>query len=68
MIRKTAKLTEKISSFCDAALIFSEANRRYFTDFPSSDGVLLVSKQETVFFTDSRYTQAAKEKIGEEKK
>lgn len=66
MTKKTIKLTEKISSFCDAALIFSEANRRYFTDFPSSDGVLLVSEKETIFFTDSRYTQAAKEKLGEE--
>lgn len=66
MTEKTKILNEKISSFCDAALIFSEANRRYFTDFPSSDGVLFVSGKETIFFTDSRYTEAAAQTIGAE--
>ena len=42
-----------------AALIFSEENRRYFTSFPSSDGWLLVTGEKSVFFTDSRYIEAA---------
>lgn len=42
-----------------AALIYSEENRRYFTEFPSSDGWLLVTAEKAVFFTDSRYIEAA---------
>ena len=41
----------------------SEENRRYFTSFPSSDGVLLISRNGTVFLTDSRYVEAAQKKI-----
>lgn len=42
-----------------AFLIHSPENRRYLTDFPSSDGWLLVTKTESVFFIDSRYIEAA---------
>lgn len=42
-----------------AALIYSEENRRYFTEFPSSDGWLLVTGEKAIFFTDSRYIEAA---------
>ncbi len=62
----TDKLWNEISAFSDAALIFSEENRRYFTQFPSSDGALLVYGGKAVFFTDSRYTEAATKCIGEE--
>lgn len=41
------------------ALITSEVNRLYFTEFKSSDGYLLVSKNGAVFITDSRYFEAA---------
>lgn len=64
MNSKTEKLCKSLSSFADAALIFSEVSRFYFTDFPSSDGCLLVSPEKTVFYTDSRYTEAAEKKIG----
>ncbi len=43
-----------------AALIVSEENRRYFTGFPSSAGVLLVARGGSVFLTDSRYIEAAR--------
>lgn len=62
----TDKLWEKVSVFSDAAIIFSEENRRYFTEFPSSDGALLVYGGKALFFTDSRYTEAAAKCIGEE--
>ncbi|MBQ4102825.1 MAG: aminopeptidase P family N-terminal domain-containing protein, partial [Clostridia bacterium] len=39
----------------DAVIITSPENRRYFTGFNSSDGYLVISKKEAVFFTDSRY-------------
>ena len=67
MMFNTGKLGEKISAFADAAIIFSEENRRYFTQFPSSDGALLVWKDNALFFTDSRYTEAAANCIGADK-
>ncbi len=66
MMFSTDKLWNEVSAFADAALIFSEENRRYFTQFPSTDGALLVYSGKAVFFTDSRYTEAAAKCIGEE--
>lgn len=43
----------------EAFLIISPANRRYLTDFESSDGYLFVTKNRVVFFTDGRYSEAA---------
>jgi len=40
-------------------VITSPENRRYFTDFPSSDGFLLITADDAVFLTDSRYIEAA---------
>lgn len=67
MMFATASLTEKIKGKADAALIFSEENRRYFTGFPSSDGALLIFGDTSIFFTDSRYTEAARSALGEDK-
>ncbi|MBQ8209005.1 MAG: aminopeptidase P family protein [Clostridia bacterium] len=47
----------------DSALIVTPENRRYFTDFPSSDGILVVTRQGSIFFTDSRYIEAAQKTI-----
>ena len=57
------KFLSLLPSELDGALIMSEENRRYFTSFPSSDGVLLISRNGTVFLTDSRYVEAAQKKI-----
>ncbi len=62
----TKKLSKKLGSIADAALIFSEENRFYFTRFPSSDGWLLVTPSGALFYTDSRYTEAAARVLGEE--
>ena len=48
----------------DGMLILSPENRFYFTDFPSSDGVLLLLREGSVFYTDSRYLEAAQKEIG----
>lgn len=48
-----------------AFLISSPENRRYLTGFASSDGYLLVTKSEAVFFIDSRYIEAAQNIITE---
>lgn len=60
---KIEELSRSLSSFCDAALIISPENRRYYTSFPATDGFLLVTKNDAVFYTDSRYTEAARNRI-----
>lgn len=52
-----------LPSEIDCVLIMSEENRRYFTAFPSSDGALLISRQGSVFLTDSRYIEAAQKTV-----
>ena len=47
----------------DAVIITSPENRRYFPSFNSSDGYLVITKNEAVFFTDSRYIEAATNQI-----
>ena len=44
-------------------LIISPANRKYLTDFDSSDGCLLITQSKSVFLTDSRYIEAARDRI-----
>ena len=43
----------------DAAIISDPSNRRYFTGFSCDAGVLVVSRNGSVFLTDSRYIEAA---------
>ena len=49
----------------DAMLITGEANRLYASGFHSAgtDGVALVTKGQTYYFTDSRYTEAAERHV-----
>lgn len=57
---------QKIQSLLDsnsAALIISEENLRYFTGFHTSNGYLLITKNLSLFFTDSRYVEAAQKSI-----
>ncbi len=53
-------LTALFPDSADAALIISETNRQYFTDFVSSLGYLLVARNGSYLFVDSRYEEAAK--------
>lgn len=48
----------------DAVLITSPQNRRYATGFPSSAGVCLIDRTGGWLFTDFRYIEAAKKRIG----
>ena len=57
------KLISALPENIDGVLIDSAENRFYFTGFPSSAGLLFASKQGSVFITDSRYIEAAKNKI-----
>lgn len=54
------KLEAAIKSDDYAAIVFSPHNRYYFTGFPSTDGILFVTKKTSVFLIDSRYVEAAK--------
>lgn len=54
---------KKLPKNVDGALIVSPENRRYFTGFDASDGFLFATKNGSVFLTDSRYIEAAKEQI-----
>jgi Xaa-Pro aminopeptidase len=47
----------------DGVLIESPENRRYFTGFSSSAGLLAITKQGSIFITDSRYIEAAQSQI-----
>ena len=56
------KLTSSLKSY-EALLIISSVNRNYLTGFPSSAGYLVLGRNSSAFFTDSRYTEAAGESI-----
>ena len=54
----------------DAMLLTSEANRFYASGFPCSDAgdaLALVAKDETYFWTDSRYIEAAEQQVTDAK-
>lgn len=57
------KLISTLPKRLDGMLIVSEVNRLFFTGFPSSDGFLLITRNGSVFLTDSRYIEEAKNKI-----
>lgn len=57
------KLQKALPKNCNGILITSEENRRYFTGFHSSAGLLLVTHSNALFLTDSRYIEAAQNKI-----
>lgn len=44
----------------DAAVILSEHNRRYFTGFAATDGILFVARDRAVLLEDFRYIEAAR--------
>ncbi|MGN1316359.1 MAG: M24 family metallopeptidase [Acutalibacteraceae bacterium] len=58
-MEKIKSLQKILKNSDEAILISSPENRRYFTDFPSSDGFLIVTSDDAVLFTDSRYIEAA---------
>ena len=57
------KFSEIIKTKSECVIISSPENRRYFTGFNSSDGFLVITSDEAIFFTDSRYIEAAQKQI-----
>ena len=47
----------------EAALIEAPKNRRYFTNMNTSNGMLLITQEKALFFTDFRYITAAKSQV-----
>lgn len=62
MENRISTLSALLPEDIDAALIISETNRRYLTDFVSSLGYLFVTKSGAVLLVDSRYEEAAAKK------
>ena len=60
------RLRRSMAGRADAAIITSGENCFYFTGFHCDAGLLLVSGCDSIFFTDSRYTEAAERAIGRE--
>lgn len=56
------RLTEKLKMH-ECLLIKSPENRKYLTGFTSSAGYLIIGRNGCGFFTDSRYIEAASERI-----
>ena len=56
-------ISELQSKGFDGALISSELNQRYLSDFNYTDGYILVTKNESYLITDSRYIEAAKNTV-----
>lgn len=63
MVKQRIEALAKSLSKRQCALIIEPMNRRYFTNFPSSAGMLFISKEKSIFYTDSRYVHAAKQSI-----
>ena len=57
------KFSGILKSKNDCVIISSPENRRYFTGFNSSDGFLVITNDEAIFFTDSRYIEAAQNQV-----
>lgn len=63
MKKRLARLQESLPEGIDAALITSPVNRRYYTGFPSSAGVAVVTRRQAYLIIDSRYYEAAKASV-----
>ncbi len=64
MVDKISKLREKIPLKAgEAALIISPVNRRYLSGFKSSEGWIFITLDESYFFVDFRYYEAAKKQV-----
>ena len=61
--RRLEELRQRTASFCDGLIIRSSVNRRYFTGFLSSAGTLVVDRAGAFLIVDSRYIEAARQKV-----
>lgn len=57
-----SELQSKLFSY-EAFIVTSPENRRYLTEFPSTDGYLILTAEKSIFLTDSRYIEAAQKAV-----
>lgn len=57
------KLQELLGDGMDAILLTSEANRQYATGAQIAEGMCLVTPQQCLYFTDSRYIESAQNQL-----
>ena len=58
------KIAEKLDAYgLDAMLITSQPNRLYATQFHSTAGIALITNEQSYFFPDSRYIEAARKRV-----
>ena len=60
---KAEQLSRLLPEEVDGALVTSFHNRRYLTGFPSSAGLVIITRKEAYFLTDFRYIEAARRVI-----
>lgn len=60
MIDRLESLIQNLPDNIGAALITSNLNRRYYLNFPSSAGTILITRENRYFIIDSRYVEVAR--------
>ena len=64
MLNNIARIQRALrQAHLDAILLTDENDRRFATGFPSSDGTVIVTVHQAFFITDSRYIEAAHNKV-----
>lgn len=66
MTEAIKRLQQKLGIAPEAVLVTDELNLYYFTGFHYTDGFLLITPDEAVIYTDSRYTEAARKQVDPE--
>jgi len=65
-VRETLKhKSDEFKEEPSAFIITSEYNRRYMTNISTSSGYVILTPENTYFFTDSRYIEFAKKSLGD---
>ena len=60
-MERLARLQREMT--CQAAIVLSGVNRFYLTGFASSAGTLVITRERLFLLVDSRYIQAAQERV-----
>ena len=60
------KLRAKLPEGSDGIIVTNEINQRYLTDFPYTDGYVLVTRDAALLLCDFRYIEAARAKCNAE--
>lgn len=60
---RVAALRQALSPEIDAVLVTHEISQRYLSDFPFTDGYLLITRERAFLLTDARYIEAVQAKV-----